>query len=179
MPFSQTYLTAERLSLGSQGPSEAGSPSGRRWRHLGVERERGKSGQLMGWGEQEGWQRSATSPQSLPLGLTPALSHPAPKHFLFSQPPGSHPTLLQQRSAPLRKKRRVATEKPWLQTTTLRLQTAVPRLPTTAPRLQTTTSGCKPPAQAPHPPCSTSPGAEGSAHLLSGRRCTLSPRLLK
>lgn len=26
-------LTAERLSLGSQGPSEAGSPSGRRWRH--------------------------------------------------------------------------------------------------------------------------------------------------
>lgn len=41
----QSYLTAERLRLGSQGPSEAGSPSGRRWRRLGRggQRERGQS----------------------------------------------------------------------------------------------------------------------------------------
>lgn len=33
--FPQSYLTAGRLSLGSQGPFEAGSLSGRRWRRLG------------------------------------------------------------------------------------------------------------------------------------------------
>lgn len=57
----------------------------------------------------------------------PCSKSPCPKTFLFSQPPGSHPTLLQQRSAPLSKQRQAATKKTWLQTTTLRLPTTTPR----------------------------------------------------
>lgn len=50
-----SYLTAETLSLGSQGPSEVGSPSERRWRHLGEQTESEVS-----WPShrQQGWQRS-------------------------------------------------------------------------------------------------------------------------
>jgi len=53
-----SYLTAERLSLGSQGPSEAGSPSERRWRHLGEGTE-----SKVSWpsSSQQGWQRSTAS----------------------------------------------------------------------------------------------------------------------
>lgn len=94
--FPQSYLTAERLRLGSQGPSEAGSPSGRRWRHLGRGgRERGVSG--LQTRSQEGRQCPSAALHLVRAFLSHSTSTCSyPNCFLPSQPPSSHPTLLQE-----------------------------------------------------------------------------------